>query len=51
ITSLAGKVLLEVSLLLVVFSLPDYFFQRRQFIDSLKMSRQEVKEELKEQEG
>jgi flagellar biosynthetic protein FlhB len=33
------------------FSAADYWFQRRQYMESLKMSKQEVKEERKMQEG
>ncbi|EFW36733.1 flagellar biosynthesis protein FlhB [Treponema phagedenis] len=51
IAGLAAKILAAVSLLLLLFAIPDYFFQRKQFIDSLKMSKSEIKEEIKEQEG
>lgn len=38
-------------LLLLIFAVGDYAFQRYQFTESLKMSRQELKEEYKELEG
>jgi flagellar biosynthetic protein FlhB len=34
-----------------VLALPDYLFQRRQHLESLKMSRQEIKEERRMYEG
>ncbi len=38
-------------MLLLAFAAVDYWFQRRQHLESLKMSRQEVKEERKMYEG
>jgi flagellar biosynthetic protein FlhB len=40
-----------VGILLLVFALVDYAFQRWNFIQSLKMTKQEIKEEFKEMEG
>jgi len=51
IAEVAAKLLTIAALLLLIFAIPDYFFQRKQFIDSLKMSKQEIKEEYKELEG
>jgi len=51
IASLAFRLMIETALILLVFSLPDYFFQRRQHRESLKMTRQEIKEEMKQSEG
>jgi flagellar biosynthesis protein FlhB len=51
IASMTSKLLLTAGLLFLVISIPDYIFQRRQFMDSLKMSKQEVKEEYKQMEG
>jgi flagellar biosynthetic protein FlhB len=45
------RIILEAAIALLVFSLFDYMFQRRQHRESLKMSRQEVKEERKLYEG
>jgi len=49
--SIAIRLMLETAVLLLVFAIPDYFFQRRQHRESLKMSKHEVKEEFKETEG
>jgi len=51
ISNLAFTILVECALALLVLSLPDYFFQRRQHLESLKMSKQEVKEERKMLDG
>lgn len=48
---LAAKLLATAALLLLILAIPDYFFQRKQFIDSLKMTKQEIKDEYKELEG
>jgi flagellar biosynthetic protein FlhB len=45
------KIIIWSMVLLIILSVPDYFFQKREFIESLKMSKQEVKEELKEMMG
>jgi len=45
------KIVVWSMLLLIALSIPDYFFQKREFIESLKMSRQEIKEEMKETIG
>ena len=47
----AAKILFFSCLFLMVFSIPDYFFQKKQFMESLKMSKQEVKEEYRMLEG
>jgi flagellar biosynthetic protein FlhB len=51
ISGIAFRILLESALALLVLSLPDYLFQRRQHRESLKMTKQEVKEERKTTEG
>lgn len=51
IASLSIRLIIEVAVLLLVLSVPDYLFQRRQYMESLKMTKQEVKEEHKMQEG
>jgi flagellar biosynthetic protein FlhB len=51
VASLGIRLVLEVALLLLVLSVPDYLFQRRQYMDSLKMTKEEAKEEHKMQEG
>ncbi len=51
IASLAAQLLIIVALLLLALSIPDYLFQRFQYRESLKMTKQEVKEERKMYEG
>jgi flagellar biosynthesis protein FlhB len=45
------KLALILIIILLVMSIPDYLFQRSQFMESLKMTKQEVKQEFREQEG
>ncbi len=51
IAMMAAKLLLIVAILFLGISIPDYFVQRREFRESMKMTKQEVKEEYKELEG
>jgi flagellar biosynthetic protein FlhB len=51
VASLAIRMLLISAALLLLLSIPDMLFQRWQYRESLKMSRQEVKEERKMYEG
>jgi flagellar biosynthetic protein FlhB len=51
VSSIALRIVLEAAVLLLAFGALDYWFQRRQHIEALKMSRQEVKEERKMYEG
>jgi flagellar biosynthetic protein FlhB len=51
ILSMAFKLVMIVSGILLLLSIPDYIFQRRQHIESLKMTKQELKEERKLLEG
>ncbi len=51
IASLTIQLLLIAALLLLGLSIPDYLFQRWQYMESLKMTKQEVKEERKMYEG
>jgi flagellar biosynthetic protein FlhB len=51
VASLAAQLLIFSALLLLILSIPDYMFQRWQHRESLKMTRQEVKEEHKMYEG
>jgi len=50
-TSMTFRIVVEVAIVLLVLSVPDYLFQRWQHLESLKMSRQEIKEERKQYEG
>lgn len=51
ITVISFKILIEAALAMLVLAIPDYFFQRKQHTESLKMTKQEVKEERKTTEG
>ncbi|MDR1466734.1 MAG: flagellar biosynthesis protein FlhB [Treponema sp.] len=51
ISTLAVRMLIIAALLLGVLAIPDYMFQRWQYRESLKMSRKEVEEERKREEG
>jgi flagellar biosynthesis protein FlhB len=45
------EVLVRIAVLLIVLALGDYLFQKYRFMEQLKMSKQEIKEEFKETEG
>jgi flagellar biosynthetic protein FlhB len=45
------KIIIWSSVLLLILSIPDYFFQKRELMESLKMTKQEMKEEYKETQG
>lgn len=47
----ALKIVVWSSVFLLILAVPDYFFQKHEFIESLKMKKEEVKEELKETMG
>lgn len=47
----ALKLSLILSLVLLLMAIPDYFYQRFEFIESIKMTREEVKQEMRETEG
>lgn len=51
IFALAMRLVLVVAAALLALAVPDYLFQRRQYMEGLKMSKEEVKEERKQQEG
>ncbi|MCR5290087.1 MAG: EscU/YscU/HrcU family type III secretion system export apparatus switch protein [Treponema sp.] len=51
IASLAVRLLATAAIIFLVISIPDYFVQKHQFIESMKMTKQEVKDEYKEMEG
>lgn len=48
---LALKVLIRVGVVMTLFAILDYYYQRWQYERDLKMTKQEVKEERKESEG
>ena len=47
----AAKILAVSAVIFLVISIPDYLVQKKQFIESMKMTKQEVKQEYKEMEG
>ncbi len=51
IASAGGTILIVCSILFVIISIPDYLMQRYQFMQSMKMTKQEFKQEYKEMEG
>ncbi len=51
IASLAFRIMAESTIVLLALSVVDYFFQKQQYLESLKMSRQELIEERKTYEG
>ncbi len=51
ISKTAARILVYGAVVLVLLSIPDYFFQKKQFKESLKMSKTEVTDEYKELEG
>jgi flagellar biosynthetic protein FlhB len=51
VASLAVRMLIISALLLLLLSIPDYMFQRWQYRESLKMTKEEVKEERRMYEG
>ena len=48
---IAIKLALVLMVVLFLISIPDYFYQKHEFIESIKMTKQDVKQELKETEG
>ena len=51
VSTMAAQLLVVAALLLLVLSVPDILYQRWQFRESLKMTREAAKEELKQDEG
>jgi flagellar biosynthetic protein FlhB len=51
ISTLTAKLLITTSVLMLILAVPDYLFQRYQFMEQMKMSRLEVQEEHKMSEG
>ena len=47
----AYKIVIWTTLLLIVFSIPDYFYQRHEYMDRLKMTKEEIKDERKQMDG
>jgi len=51
LAGIAFRILVEAAIALLLLSLPDYLFQKKQHRESIKMTKQEVKEERKTMEG
>lgn len=51
IATMGLKILITIAIIFLIISIPDYFVQRKEFLESMKMSKQEVKQEYKELEG
>ena len=51
IARMAAKILIFVAVSFIAISIPDYFVQKREFMETMKMTKQEVKQEFKELEG
>ncbi len=51
VASLVARLLIIAALCFLIMSIPDYMFQRYRYRESLKMTKQEVKEERKMYEG
>lgn len=51
VAKMASQLLLIVAFFFLVISIPDYIVQRRDFMEEMKMTKQEQKEEYKEMEG
>lgn len=51
VSIIALKIIIWAAVCILVLSIPDYVFQKREYIESLKMTKQELKEEWKETVG
>ncbi|HZK19099.1 MAG TPA: EscU/YscU/HrcU family type III secretion system export apparatus switch protein, partial [Treponemataceae bacterium] len=51
VAGMVAKILIYTSIIFLIVSIPDYIVQRYQFMQQMKMTKQEVKEEFKEMEG
>ena len=51
ICGISIEIILKSALLLIIFAIVDYMYVRHQFMDKLKMTKQEVKDEWKQMEG
>lgn len=51
ISRMAGTILVVTAVLFIVIAIPDYFVQKREFMESMKMTKYEAKQEYKEMEG
>lgn len=51
IAKMAAQILITVAIIFLIISIPDYFVQKHDFMEEMKMTKQEQKEEYKEMEG
>ena len=51
IAMMAAQILIVVAVIFLIISIPDYFNKKKDFMEEMKMTKQEVKEEYKEMEG
>lgn len=51
ISTTAAKILVSCAVLFLLISIPDFFMQKKQFMETQKMTKHDVKEEYKEMEG
>ena len=51
IASICAQILIICAVLFLIIAIPDYFVQKKEFMESMKMTKQEVKQEYKELEG
>lgn len=51
VARMSGLLLVVAAVVFLIIAIPDYFVQRHEFMEHMKMTKQEVKEELKEEEG
>ncbi len=51
IAETTAKLLIITSIIFIIIAIPDYIVQKKQFMESMKMTKQEVKQEYKELEG
>jgi flagellar biosynthetic protein FlhB len=49
--TISYEIFIRVAVLLIVLAIADYYFQKYRFIEQLKMTKEEVKQEFKETEG
>ena len=51
IAKMCAQILITVAIIFLVLAIPDYFVQKKDFMEEMKMTKQEQKEEYKEMEG
>lgn len=51
IAGMAARILIFAAVFFLIISIPDYFVSRHEFMEQMKMTKEEVKQEYKEMEG